>query len=168
MRLRASSRRTDKARDARRPAGRFEVVKRSGTKIDRPLLLRLAALAALLFGAACSSPAPVAPARLRIEILGFESCAHTPATRAHVERAVADSRLAADVVYVDQETLAPADPRRCWAAPTVLVDGVDLFGEPRPRGTDKRCRLYPDGAPSVAEIRAGLDAVTSSQASAGD
>ena len=97
-----------------------------------------------------------ASSRLRIEVLGFADCPNTPVVGGNVEKAVASLGLAADVVYVDQERLPAGDPRRGWPAPTVLVDGRDLFGLPAPQGAQMGCRMYPRGIPTPPEIAEAL------------
>jgi mercuric ion transport protein len=55
---------------------------------------------------------------------------------------------------------APEAPRG-WGSPTILVEGRDVAGAPRPAGAS--CRLYRHtndetrGAPSAAMIQAALD-----------
>ena len=96
------------------------------------------------------------PQAMKIEVLGFEGCPNTSQTRANVEKAVASLGVAANVAYVDQMNLAENDRRRGWPAPTVLVDGRDLFGMAEPKGSAMGCRMYAHGAPSEAEIAAAL------------
>jgi hypothetical protein len=62
---------------------------------------------------------------------------------------------------VDQDALPEADIRRGWPAPTVLVDGADLFGmAPRPRPS-MGCRIYPGGVPTAERIADRLRAAAS-------
>jgi len=42
-----------------------------------------------------------------------------------------------------------------WGSPTVLVDGVDVEGASS-SSAEMCCRIYKDGAPSVARIRERL------------
>jgi hypothetical protein len=94
---------------------------------------------------------------MKIEVLGFTDCPNAPQTKTNVEKAVAAIGLAADVVYVDQEKLSQTDRRRGWPSPTILVDGLDLFGMPAPNGSAMGCRVYKGGAPSDAEISSALE-----------
>lgn len=96
---------------------------------------------------------------VKIEVLGFSDCPNTSATRANVTKAVAAIGLAANVVYVAQRALPESDTRRGWPAPTVLVDGNDLFGLPKPEGSTMGCRVYPSGAPTEAEITRALKTI---------
>lgn len=98
-------------------------------------------------------------ARSRIEILGFGTCPNTAATKTHVEQAVASLGLRADVAYVDQMSLPHGDVRRGWPAPTILVDGRDLFGMEVPKSGAISCRMYPAGAPTVSEVETALRSV---------
>lgn len=95
----------------------------------------------------------------RIEVLGFDGCPNTRTTRAHVAEALKALGISAQVHYVDQEALPSSDRRRGWPAPTILVEGRDLFGLPAPSDSTLSCRMYPGGAPSVEEIAAALKAV---------
>jgi hypothetical protein len=61
-------------------------------------------------------------------------------------------------VEVDQQSLPEGDVRRGYPAPTVLVNGRDLYGLPVPGATSMGCRLYPGGVPSARDIEAKLNA----------
>lgn len=98
-------------------------------------------------------------ARSRIEVLGFGTCPNTAATNTHVEQAVASLGLRADVAYVDQMSLPDGDVRRGWPAPTILVDGRDLFGMEAPKSGAMSCRMYAAGAPTVSEVETALRSV---------
>lgn len=93
---------------------------------------------------------------MRIEVLGFDGCPNTPATKANVEEAVASLGIDARITYVDQMNLPEGDLRRGWPAPTVLVNGRDLFEMPAPHGSGMGCRTYPNGWPTESEIIAAL------------
>lgn len=97
----------------------------------------------------------------RIELLGFDGCPNTGTTRARLAAALGALGISAQVHHVDQEALPPGDRRLGWPAPTILVEGRDLFGLPGPAGSTLSCRVYPGGAPSVEEISEALKAVTS-------
>lgn len=88
-----------------------------------------------------------------VELLGFAGCPNTPAMRARLVDALKRSGYESRVTDVDLEALAPDDPRRGYAAPTILVGSVDLFGaEPSPGG-HIGCRVYPGGLPEAEQIR---------------
>ncbi len=99
---------------------------------------------------------------MKIELLGFDGCPNTRTMRASIEVAVKALGLSTQVQYVDEEVLPSNDLRRGWPAPTILVDGRDLFGLPTPTDATLRCRMYPGGAPDVEEIVAALRTVTAS------
>ena len=99
---------------------------------------------------------------LTIEVLGFDGCPNTRTMRANIEVAMKALGFSTQVQYVDEEALPPNDPRRGWPAPTVLVEGRDLFGLRTPTDATLSCRVYPGGAPGVEEIVAALRAVVAS------
>lgn len=92
---------------------------------------------------------------MRIEVLGFEGCPNTPELLARVRKA-ARGMDGVRIEYVDQMRLAANDLRRGYPAPTVLVNGSDLFGLPTPTTTDLACRAYVGGLPDIEEISARL------------
>jgi hypothetical protein len=100
--------------------------------------------------AACGTPRVSPP---RLELLGFDGCPNTGELRSRLVEAVGDSQ---EVVYVDLTTLPPGDRRLRWGAPTILMGGNDLF-EKNPGPTAAlSCRMWPEGLPSVEELRHAL------------
>jgi hypothetical protein len=93
---------------------------------------------------------------MNVEVLGFSDCPNTPVLRERVAVAVRDAGSAFRLRYVDQCSLAENDPRRGYPAPTVLVEGIDLFGLSVSTTTAMGCRVYAGGLPSVEEIRSRL------------
>lgn len=89
---------------------------------------------------------------MKIEFLGFPGCPNTPTLRVHLQEAL-DS-VDGDVTFTDvnQEALPESDARRGWPAPTILVNGEDLFGMQPPSSPAMGCRVYPGGLPSSASI----------------
>jgi len=84
----------------------------------------------------------------RIEILGFPGCPMTP----DITRSVRLAAPLAEIVETDLSTLPVEDRRLCWPAPTVLVNGKDLFGtQPKDRPA-LACRVYPGGPPAEAAV----------------
>ena len=61
-----------------------------------------------------------------------DRCVNSRAMRSNLDAAL--SRLGRPVQYavIDAETLPPNDGRIGYGTPTVLVEGVDLFGLPEP------------------------------------
>lgn len=123
------------------------------------LLLLLASIA-VLTGCSTTGTARAKPSSPRVELLGFASCPNTPVMDERLRDAL--RRLGADaaVMHIDQEVLAEDDLRRGYPAPTVLVDGRDLFGAPTPESPSLGCRMYQGlgGVPSVHELTRQLDA----------
>ena len=93
----------------------------------------------------------------RVEFLGFPGCPNTPELRNNLRAALADLG-SPEFLDTDQSALPESDPRRGWPAPTILVDGRDLFGMPAPESASMGCRMYHDGVPSEAKILASLEA----------
>lgn len=95
---------------------------------------------------------------INIELLGFSACPNTPAMRENLRTALADDAAGLPRAFddVDLESLPESDPRRGWPAPTILVDGADLFGMAPPSGPATGCRPYPIGVPDAQEIRRTL------------
>lgn len=52
--------------------------------------------------------------------------------------------------------LSTGDYRLGWGAPTVLVNGKDLFSMPANENGNVSCRNWSEGLPSVDEIRIAL------------
>lgn len=99
---------------------------------------------------------------MRVELLYFSGCPHVPAARAQLTRAFAE--VHAQAAWREIDVLAADTPAglRGYGSPTVLIDGVDVTGEPPEVAAS--CRLYPGsdvpGAPPlrllVSALRAAL------------
>jgi hypothetical protein len=89
-----------------------------------------------------------------VEFLGFEGCPNTPELRSRLIEA--DSNL--EIIDVNLMALDEKDSRLGWGAPTILVNGEDLFGVPANKNGGVSCRNWGDGLPSSVDIRAALDA----------
>jgi len=63
-----------------------------------------------------------------VTFLTREGCPKSPAMYANLRAALATHDWAGDPVVVDIGELPEDDPRTGFGTPTVLVDGVDLFG----------------------------------------
>ncbi|MBL9030236.1 MAG: hypothetical protein JNM80_00835 [Phycisphaerae bacterium] len=89
---------------------------------------------------------------MRIELLGFPHCPHTPLLRSNAQAALSLVHEGWVLEEVNQETLGAGDLRRGWPAPTLLVNGRDLFGMPEPAAPSMGCRVYEGGVPSPERI----------------
>ncbi len=92
------------------------------------------------------------PQAMKIELLGFPSCPNTPALRQNLRAALNSVGSGLTFEEVNQEALAAGDIRRGWPAPTVLVNGADLFGMAPPIAPSMGCRVYADGIPTADRI----------------
>lgn len=99
-------------------------------------------------------PAPAGDISRRVLLLGFASCPNASMVRERLQEALDRVAGGTHLVYIDQEQLPPDDLRRGWPAPTILVDGRDLFGMAPPQSPSMGCRIYatPDGVPNVEEL----------------
>jgi len=90
----------------------------------------------------------------RLELLSFPGCPTATVLHANLAEAAAQLGLVTcRIEAVNLADLVAGDPRRGWGSPTVLVDGVDLFGKTRPADEGMSCRIYPDGkAPTTRQI----------------
>jgi hypothetical protein len=68
----------------------------------------------------------------KIEFLGTDSCANSPIMEKNLQDALALKGMAVDYSFLDIKKLPESDYRRGYGTPTVLVNGNDLFGVPRP------------------------------------
>ncbi len=95
----------------------------------------------------------------RLELLSFPGCPTATVLHANLAEATAQLGLVTcRIEPVNLSELEAGDPRRGWGSPTILVDGVDLFGEARPADEGMICRIYPDGkTPTTEQITARLE-----------
>lgn len=104
---------------------------------------------------------------MRIELLGFPDCPLTPQLRSNAQAALPLVPGCWVMEEVNQESLAPGDVRRGWPAPTLLVNGRDLFGMPAATSPSMGCRMYAGGVPSPEQIaerlRASVNATAETQ-----
>ena len=66
----------------------------------------------------------------RVELLVRAGCANSGEFEQVLEKALESSALT--MTLVDQASMPEEDERRGYGTPTVLVNGADLFGQPRP------------------------------------
>lgn len=91
---------------------------------------------------------------MQIQVLGFPGCPMTPIMNKRVRSAAFQS---AAIESIDLSRLPADDQLLRWPAPTVLVDGVDLFGLAPAATPAIACRIYPAGVPTVEAIREALE-----------
>jgi len=68
----------------------------------------------------------------RVVVVTRAGCRHTPTMRTNLEGALRSLGMAAEYGVADLDTLPSADHRRGFPTPTLLYDGVDLFGMEAP------------------------------------
>ena len=78
--------------------------------------------------AGCVAQRPITP----IELLTRSGCVQTDVMRVRTEAAIKALAFSTSYSVVDLDTLPADDVRRGYPTPTVLIDGVDLFGMPKP------------------------------------
>ena len=74
---------------------------------------------------------------ITIEFLGTDSCPNSPIMEKNLQEAMAEKGLAATYNFIDIKKLPESDYRRGYGTPTVLVNGMEIFGAPRPLPTSK-------------------------------
>lgn len=106
----------------------------------------------------------------RVQLLGFADCPKTPLMEQRLRMALDRIGVGSPIEYIDQGKLDVGDVQRGWPAPTVLVDGQDLYGMATPRTPSMGCRMYdgPGGVLAADELvqrlqRVGLQHGASSQ-----
>jgi hypothetical protein len=97
--------------------------------------------------------APSCTSRQTVEFLGFDGCPNTPELRKRLE--ASDPTL--QIVDVDLMTLQKGDPRLGWGAPTILINGKDLFGMAASTNGNVSCRNWEDGLPTTDQIIQALE-----------
>ena len=95
---------------------------------------------------------------MKIQLVHFDGCPNVVAARAALSRCLTSLGLPPEYEEVNTDAADAPEALREWGSPTILVDGIDVGGEPKPNGTS--CRLYdnPDnrGVPSDGTISAAL------------
>ena len=93
----------------------------------------------------------------RLVLLGDKGCPNTPKMKAQLDAALAKLHWTGGYESIDVWKLPESDYRRGYGAPTLLLDGKDLFGQPAPAtGGSPGCRLYPGGVPTASQLIAKL------------
>lgn len=92
---------------------------------------------------------------MKIQLLHFEGCPNVDAARTALRTALAAEKLDVPIEEIDVERSDAPEWARGWGSPTILIDEKDVAGQERV-SSSSCCRLYADGAPSVASIRARI------------
>lgn len=69
---------------------------------------------------------------VRIEFLTRDGCVNSALMLANLRQAIVGAGASTVVDIVDQGKLRNTDARRGYGTPTILVNGVDPFGQPEP------------------------------------
>ena len=90
-----------------------------------------------------------------VQFLAFSGCPLADPARENLKQALADCGMSN---FEEVDILDPASPEalRGWGSPTILVNGLDVTGQPK--GNSVSCRVYPfpGGVPDVQSIVGGL------------
>ena len=88
---------------------------------------------------------------VHVQFLAFEDCPLADAARGNLQQALAGCGVSG---YEEIDILDPETPDDLpgWGSPTILVNGVDVTGQPK--GDSVSCRVYPgpDRVPDPASI----------------
>lgn len=98
--------------------------------------------------------AGIGDTHMDITLLGFDGCPMTPLMKQRLEEAITRLEPSLKLIQIDQHSLDASDLRRGYPAPTVVVNGSDLYGMQPPASPSMGCRIYdgPDGVPSVDDL----------------
>lgn len=91
---------------------------------------------------------------MKIQLLYFDGCPNVEPARAALREALGAEGLDEPIDEIDLQAADAPAWARGWGSPTIMIDGAELTGAQRSDGSS--CRLYPGGAPSVAQIRRRL------------
>jgi len=103
---------------------------------------------------------------LDVTLLYFEGCPNWRTADANLRDALAHANLSGTQIrYRQVETVEEAERLRFTGSPTILIDGVDPFGEPGAE-VGLACRVYTTpqglaGAPTVQQLQSALPAARS-------
>lgn len=90
--------------------------------------------------------------KINIEIQHFVGCPNSPIL---IERVKVVLKDFPNVVY--HETLIDSNEKaqemKFRGSPTLLINGVDFEGLPEPSNPNLACRFYPNGLPTVKQLK---------------
>lgn len=92
-----------------------------------------------------------------ITFLGSPTCPNTPKLRENLKLAIDKLGTKARFEDINQDQLPDDDPLRRYPAPTILLNGRDLYGLEPSEGAGAGCRLYRGGLPTPNDIAAHLE-----------
>lgn len=72
---------------------------------------------------------------INIDFLGGSNCPKSPAMEKNLDSALENIKIKKQYNFIDLASLPTNDYRRGYGTPTVLINGEDLFGMPRPKPT---------------------------------
>ncbi len=104
---------------------------------------------------------PLQKKTMKIQFLGMrDGCPNTPKMWTSLHEALQELNWTIHVDWVDVVDLSrEQDPRAGYGAPTILFNGMDLFGTEPEKSLDPSCRFYPGGVPTTQHIVARLRAL---------
>jgi protein-disulfide isomerase len=89
---------------------------------------------------------------INIEIQHFHGCPNSPILIERVREAIMDfDNINYKEVLVDSNE--KAEDLKFRGSPTLLINGKDFENEPEPDNPALACRYYPNGLPTVEEIK---------------
>jgi glutaredoxin len=91
--------------------------------------------------------------KTNIQIQYFNGCPNSSEMIYRVKTAIAGIEEEIDYEEVLIETNESAEKMKFRGSPTLLINGKDYEGQPEPIRISLSCRFYPDGLPTVQEIK---------------
>jgi hypothetical protein len=89
---------------------------------------------------------------INIEIQHFHGCPNSPILIERVKAVIKDfDNIDYKEVLVDSNE--KAEEVKFRGSPTLLINGEDFENQPEPENTALACRYYPNGLPTVEEIK---------------
>jgi hypothetical protein len=93
---------------------------------------------------------------MSLEFLYFEGCPNSVKMLANARQAITSGK-GAQLIETDLTKLKAGDPRLRYGAPTLLVNNVDILGQPPATQAGLSCRIYPSGVPDADQIASLLE-----------
>jgi hypothetical protein len=109
-----------------------------------------------------TSPSTKGQAKMKIELLYFNSCPSYQQALANLKAALKEKKLQAELILIDVESEEKAQKVGFQGSPSIRINGQDLEG--RDEGFSFSCRLYrvngkPATAPGTEAILAKLESL---------